>query len=203
MKKFLALMLALLMVFSMVACAKEEVKEDDAEIEEVETEVKVEEEVEEVEVEEEEEEAPELDAEAMIQYIADAMFREVDASLIFDLFHEDVIALLQLYSGEEYDAMIESLNEELEATIETLNDVEWDYEVVILEETALNDDEIAELQAMYDEAMMDIIVEEGVSVEAQIVLSSGDQEETQDVSVVFTLVDGEWYLDPAAMGDVI
>ena len=203
MKKLIALLLALLMMFSLIACGTEtEEDKTDADEAEVEVETEVEAEVEtEEEVEEEEEEEDlfaSFDAAIYTEAFVGAMFTP-DMGFIFNDMAPAAVSdkLVEVTGEEEFNAMIDEMNASIQVMIDEMAaQGDWNYRVDILSETVLTEEEIADLVVNYEDLALDLAIEAAVTVEADIVaIVAGEESPVTSLPVTFICIDGEWFLD--------
>jgi len=201
MKKLIALLLALLMMFSLIACGTETEEDktdaDEAEVE-VETEVETEEEVEVEEEEEEEDLFASFDAAIYTEAFVGAMFTP-DMGFIFNDMAPAAVSdkLVEVTGEEEFNAMIDEMNASIQVMIDEMAaQGDWNYRVDILSETVLTEEEIADLVVNYEDLALDLAIEAAVTVEADIVaIVAGEEAPVTSLPVTFICIDGEWFLD--------
>lgn len=222
MKKLLALLLALVMVFGMIACGAEvnspevddqevtENKADDgteadvgeeAPVEEtpaVEEEEKEEEEdkIVEEEPEEEPEEEDDFDAQALAEEFVDCLFTP-DVAGLFDMMPMDVMLAMLEEQGitEDLDAMIAELQAEAEAGYADFEGIDLDWNVSVTSEEVVDEEELEEINVIYSE--IGVEVEKAIVVTAETTMMiMGTESETETLNLTFIMIDGIWYLDP-------
>lgn len=166
MKRILALILALLMVFGMVACGKDGGSKKSGK----------------------------LDTQAMGEDFADYLFTP-DVERLYKMTPLN-LAMEQLDSDEREEAEevmdeeIAATQSLLEAQFDGL-DFEWSVDVT--DEEELDADELEELNEFYADA--DLTVDEAVRADTEITLTSDGEEETMSLDLVYVKIDGDWYLD--------
>ena len=184
MKKLLALLLALVMVFGMVACSEsaEVNAPKDGKTAANGT----------AAPEAPKEDKP--DAQAMATKFADGIFTP-DVQAMFDLLPFD--AAVEQLEGEDKAALEEEIDlmiEEGQASLDAIYgglDLKWS--VKLVSEEALGEEELASLNESYSE--VELTVEKAYSAVATYTVTYEGVDVSADVELVFVKIDGAWYLD--------
>lgn len=166
MKRILALILALLMVFGMVACSEDGGSGKSGK----------------------------LDTQEMGEDFAKYLFTP-DVERLYDMMPLD-LAMEQLGSDEreEAEALIDEQIDSTQSMLEAqYNGVDFEWSVDVTDEEELDADELEELNEFYADA--DLTVDEAVSAETEITLTADGEEETLPLDLVYVKIDGDWYLD--------
>jgi len=181
MKKLLALLLALLMAFGMVACGGEPQVEGPGE-----------------QAAAEEPEEAKLDAQAMAESFFDGLFKP-DVQAMFDLMPFD--PMLDKLEGDAKTLMEEAVDasiDEYQALLEEAfadSNISWTVEV--LSEEAVGEEELASLNESYAE--MELTVDEATAAATAISVTVDGVTVSADVRLVFVKISDNWYLDMDSM----
>lgn len=177
MRKFLCLLLSLLMLVSLAACGDKDKKEDSGK-----------------------------SAKAVAESFMEALI-DSDAKAMFDLLPDEVVDAMLEETGmtksewkEELDYMSESLAENM-ADMEDYYGGKIKITYEIADEYDLDDDELEYLQENYEE--LDIKVKDAKVLEIDATMKAGDYEEDDSMELIVIKVGSNWYLDISSLEDIM